>query len=638
MVTLRMARHFRLSVVLVIAISLFVTLFVRLFYLQVIESDEMRLAASQNASRVMYESAPRGRILDSDGHVLVGNREVDVVVADRQALQRDPSLIPRLSEFLGIPQADLQKRSADPRRSIYAPALLADHLDKPSLVSLREHQADFPGVSVATEIERSYPYGSLAAHVLGYVGEANESELQRRKDQGYRQGDLIGKVGIEAAYEDDLRGKPGKQVVEVDAKGRIVRVLEHREPIPGNDVKLAISAKLQQSAELALAEGLALARTQDDLTTGVATGEKHTAPAGSLVALDPTNGEVRALASYPSFDPGRFARGITTEEYAQLSDPHGSLPLTNRAIAGQYAPGSTFKLFTALAAVDTKTMGPRTPFRDNGTFTLGDRSYRNAQGRSYGTIDLARAMAVSSDVYFYSVGNELWNTRRQHGTAIQDSARAYGLGAVTGIDVSGELSGRIPDPASRKKMHEENPRAFPESNWYAGDNVNLAIGQGDVLATPLQLALAYGTFAMGGVEHRPHLVREVLKSDGTLVRSVVSEGTREVEMSTEARTAIEEGLVGAVNRPSGTAYAAFANYGESVFSVAGKTGTAQVTGKQDSALFVGYGPVSSPRFSVSVVLEQAGFGGTSAAPVARRVFEAASNQPISEARLGTGAD
>ncbi len=635
---LKLVQRYRLSVMMIVVASLFVTLFARLFYLQVVEGDAHAKAANRNQTRIVLEDAPRGRILDRDNNVLAGNREVDVITVERDALRRDAQLVERLAAFLRVDVSDIRRRIADPKRSVFKPVVVADHVDKAMVVALREHQSEFPGVNVSTKMERSYPLGGLGAHLIGYIGEMNEKELAARRSEGYQIGDAIGKVGIESAFEDQLRGKPGFDKIEVDANGRVVRVMEHRDPVPGNDVKLSLSLDLQRSAETALAEGLAVARTQVDITEGVAPNTKLAAPAGSVVALDPRDGTVLAMASYPSFDPGRFASGITTQEYAQLTDEAGSLPLTNRAIQGQYAPGSTFKLFTALAGLRTGVMSTGTPFVDNGTFTLGDRKYRNAQGKSYGTVDMKEALTVSSDVYFYHLGNELWNVRKRNGNVIQDVARDFGLGTSTGIELSGEQPGRIPDPENRKKQHEQNPKAFPEGNWYAGDNVNLAIGQGDTLATPLQLASAYGAFAIGGEVFAPHLATEIIDPNGTSLQRIEPKRTHNVSLTDADHRAITEGLRGVVARPSGTASSAFSGFRDGGFAVAGKTGTAQVTGKQDSALFVAYAPVDRPRLAVSVVLEQAGFGGAAAAPVARRVFEVAANQPQTEIRIAAGED
>lgn len=618
--------------------SLFVSLFARLAFLQVVETSTFATAANKNQTRVIREDAPRGRILDRDGVVLAGNRDVDVIAVERSAIKDDPTLLPRIAAFLGISESDVRAKASDPRRSQFRPAIVADHLDKPTIIAFREHQSEFVGAQVATVQERSYPLGDLGAHVIGYIGEANERELALRKSQGYKAGDPIGKYGVEASFEDELRGKPGQESVEVDAKGRVVRVLERKAPLPGRDVRLTLSAKVQRVAQSALLEGLEVARSQKDLSEGAGPNAKLAAPAGSVVALDPRDGGVLAMASYPTFDPGRFSSGITSTEYAELTDPARGLPLNNRALQGQYAPGSTFKLFTALAALRANAIDTGTPFVDTGVFTLGDRKYRNAQGKVYGTIAMARAITVSSDVYFYQLGNQLWNSRKKTGDAIQDVAREFGLGSRLGIELGSEASGRIPDPASRKKQHSDNPKAFPEGDWYAGDNVNLAIGQGDTLTTPMQLASAYAAFGANGKLYRPHVLFESLNHDGTTARKASPEVVRVIALDARARAALEEGLRGVVTNPAGTAYTAFANFNDAAFPVAGKTGTAQVTGKQDSALFVAYGPSVNPTVSVSVVLEQAGFGGAAAAPVARRVFEAVANLPITPMRLGSGED
>lgn len=620
----------------IIVTSLFVALFVRLLFLQVIDAPQLAAAARENQVRTVYNDAPRGRILDTNGEVLAGNREVDVLTVDRAAVRRDETLLPRLAQFLGIEVATLRQRLADPKASPYRPVAIATNVDKATIASFQERSSDFVGAATETRIERYYPGGSLAAHVLGYVGEVNDRELAARQTDSYRLGDDIGKSGIELSMEKDLRGTPGVDRVEVDSSGRVMRVLDHRPPAPGRDVVLAIDKSIQVAAEQALREGLEAAR--GSANNSVVGTDGLPAAAGSTVAIDPVSGSVRAMASYPTFDPNSFADGIGVSEYARLTDPANYLPLNNRAVQGQYAPGSTFKLVTALAAVKAGVITPETVVNDTGAFTLGNRRYQNALGASFGPVNLPRALSVSSDVYFYQLGARFWDRREALGDPMQATAEQFGFGRTQGIAIGGEQPGRVPDPASRQRLHQQRPDAYPEGNWYAGDNVNLSIGQGDTLVTPLQLANSYATFANGGTLYRPRLVEAVRQPAGSVIRKVEPEVLGTADMPASAQQAVAAGLTGAVQQPGGTAFGAFRDFDFGAFPVAGKTGTAQVTGKADSALFAGYGPVGNPRLSVSVVLEEAGFGGAVAAPVARRVLAAAAGQSTAQVSPGTSTD
>jgi penicillin-binding protein 2 len=622
----------RLSILAVILTSLFVALFARLIFLQVLDSPQLAAEARANQIRTVYEDAPRGRILDRNGNVLAGDKETDDIVVDRNAAQVDANLLPKLATFLNVTVASLQQKMNNSTASPYRPVPVATNVDKAVIASFKERQSEFQGAEAETEVQRWYPNGTLAAHILGYTGEINQTELSSHKGQNYRLGDQIGKSGIESAYESALRGKPGVDKVEVNSSGEPVRVISHTPPTPGKDVVLSIDVNVQRTAEQALSAGLATARTQ------LKAGSGSPASAGSVVAIDPRDGSVLAMASYPTYDPNTFAGGISAAQYAQLTNPADGLPLDNRAIQGEYAPGSTFKLVTSTAALSTGLITPQTTIVDNGSFVLGPQHFQNAEGERFGPLNLQSALTVSSDVFFYNVGDRFWNERKTLGEPIQNTAKAFGFGATEGIGLPGEEPGRIADPASRKKMHEENPSAFPNGDWYAGDNVNLAIGQGDTLVTPLQLANAYATFANGGTLYQPRMVEKVVDANGKVISNSSPHILNRVSLPPGISQPIQAGLVGAVTNSRGTAYTAFQGFDTSAFPVAAKTGTAQVDGKQDSALFATYGPVGNARIAVSVVLEQSGFGGTAAAPVARQVLAQVSGQSIQPIKLGSADD
>ncbi|MGH9165544.1 MAG: penicillin-binding protein 2 [Acidimicrobiales bacterium] len=634
--------RFRLTVVGVVVISLFSALFARLWYLQVIDTDNLQALATQNQRRVVYEAAPRGRILDRQGRPLVENRMSEVITVQRQEVADRPEVLGRLAALVGISRPELLRRMADLRYSRYRPVPVAEDVREETVVYLREHAADFPGVEAKAVAERSYPTGpvALGAHVLGYVGEINDTELAARQDQDYRLGDDIGKSGVEQAYEKELRGRPGRIVLEVDASGRVLRTLPgSRPPVRGNDVQLTVDLDVQRAAEESLGQALVANRERSERQGG----QSFVSPAGAVVVLDPKDGSVLAMASYPTYNPADFNNGIKPDVYRGLQDPASYRPLTNRAIAGLYAPGSTFKLVTALAALQRGAITPASTFLDEGTYRLrncrGERCvYRNAGSRAYGRVNLSRALTVSSDAFFYDLGANFWFGGGADSLAIQEVARQLGMGQRSGIELAGEYKGRIPDPESRRLLHEQNATAFPEGKWRAGDNVNLSIGQGETVVTPLQLANAYATFANGGTVYAPRLAARVLRADGKTVRDTATREVRRVPIDATQRATIMQGLTGAVADTAGTAFAAFTGFPLDSFAVAGKTGTAQVSRRQDTSLFAAFGPASNAQYAVAVVMEESGFGASAAAPVARRIFDVLAGQAPGPIRLASGID
>ena len=629
----------RLAIVGVIALSLFAAAFARLWYLQVMDAPELQALAAQNQVREVFEPAPRGRILDRRGRPIVQNRVSQVVRVNRVELEKEPEVTERLAPLLGISQAELRKRIDDPRYSRYRPVPVAEGVSEELVVYLREHSQDFRGVDATATYERAYPHGPLAAHVVGYVGEINDRELSARKEKGYRLGDEVGKSGVEQAHDEDLRGRPGRTTLEVDSRGRVIRTLGSTPPVPGHDVQLTLDLDLQRLTEESLDQGLNAARGRP-ARGGVGL---FASPGGAAVVLDPRDGAVLAMASNPTYDPASFVNGIRPDLFQLLQAPPSRFPLTNRAIQGEYAPGSTFKLVTALAALQTGMINPQTTFFDEGSYRLRDCQgetcvFRNAGGISYGRVNLSQALTVSSDVFFYNLGANFWFRGGATSQAIQATARQLGVGERTGIALSGEQRGRILDPGLRKKLSESNPRAYPNAKWYAGDNVNLSIGQGETVVTPLQLANAYGTFANGGTVFEPRVVARVVSPAGDLQRETPAKAVRQFPLPPPTRDPIVQGLVGAVADPRGTAHGAFAGFPLDVFPVAGKTGTAQVLGKNDTAVFAAFGPVPAPQYVVTVFMEESGFGGSVAAPAARRIFEGLAGKPLEPVRVAGAVD
>lgn len=611
----------RLGVLGMVVLSLFCALFARLYYLQVLASPTMAVEAERNSVAVVYTQAPRGRILDRNGKVLADNRVVLALVADREAVARNPEVLPRVAGLLATTVEALQQRIDDPRYSPFKPAPLAVDVPKEKLIYLRENQGLFPGIEGVQLTERHYPNGPLAAHVLGFVGEINDKELAPRKADGYKAGDVIGKSGAELSYEADLRGRPEIAKLEVDSVGRVQRTLGRQPAVQGNDVRLSIDIDIQRLAEESLEQGILLARQTSDFLTG----KQFAAPAGSVVVLDPRDGSVVAMASYPTFDPNEFINGISVSRFQQLNDPAGAYPLNNRAIQGLYAPGSTFKLATSLAGLKTGMITSRDTYDDRGRYTVvGERSatFTNARQAVNGIVDVSRAITVSSDVFFYWLGERFWDNRGTYGpAAIQETARLLGLGEYSEVDLPFESDGRVSDPAGRERLHRDNPTAFPFPEWYTGDNLNIAVGQGDTVLTPLQLANAYATFLNGGTVYAPQVADAVLDAEGRPVRTIEPKVVRRSELPATVRSPLLAGFRGVVADPKGTAFGAFAGFPLDRFPVAGKTGTAEVNGKGDTSLFAAYAPADNPRYVISVVMEEAGLGSSAAAPVARRVLE-----------------
>jgi penicillin-binding protein 2 len=637
----------RLTVLGIVVVFLFSALFTRLWFLQVAESTSYTAAATENRVRVVYEPALRGQILDRQGRPLVMNEPVDVVTFDRSAkLSTDEKTLvyARLADVLDTTVKRVKDRIENNTRvSQYAPIPVQIPVSQETRTYIEEHRPEFPGVDVKTMAVRKYPYGSLAAHVLGYVGEINGDELKSHSGEGYHQGDLIGKDGVEEMFESVLRGTPRRLELSVDNQNHVVGVVSDRPAVPGKDVQLTIDLDIQRIAEESLAQGMDGARAYRDYANS-ATFERFRAGGGSTVVLDSTDGSVVAMASAPTYDPGEFVGGISVEAFQKYKDDPNN-PLLNRAIQGLYAPGSTFKLITSIAGLETGQLDPNAPYYDQGCIDLSDGTERcNAGKKKHGTVDLSGALTVSSDVYFYTVGRDMWqsyNTWRQakedgqpardddikKGYAIQDTAREYGFGTATGIGLAGEAAGRVPDQQWKEEFNQNvaDPRQRLEySLWLPGDNINLAVGQGDLLVTPLQLASAYLTFVDGGTRYTPRLANALLQpgtaSDEppTPFRALPAQSVQHIEIPPEVRDPIMAGLVGAVGG-NGTARGVFSDY--ALGSVAGKTGTAENKGKQDTSLFVGITPADAPRYVVTTVVEEAGYGSAVAAPISRRIID-----------------
>ena len=644
----------RLTIVGVVVVSLFAALLTRLWYLQVLDAPTFVEAAKRNEVRILCEPAPRGRIRDRNGVVIVDNELTTAVTVSKKTVAERPETLPRLSALLGSaehPVDELRKRLDDPRYSNLKPVPVAFGVSTEKVIFLRENSLTFPGVDAVPLASRRYPLGKLASHVVGTVGPITKRELDRfraakpptdgldpvEECRDYKENDELGKTGIEASFDGELRGKPGVVALEVDRKNKVLAERRLADSVQGDDVWLTIDAKLQATAEESLKLGLSRARerrfTNDD-------PRFLRAPGGSAVVVDVTDGAVLAMASAPDFAPADFVGGISTLAFQAYND-NPDKPLTNRAIQGLYPPASTFKLPASVAGL-VKGVIPSPDFRyfDRGFYVIpppcsGDCEYQNAGRIPHGAVNLREALVVSSDTYFYDIGAKFWIGRNTYGEkAIQDTARQFGLGQRTGIRLASEAEGRVSDPEVRKRLNEKSPKAFPNSKWFVGDNVVTVIGQGETVVTPLQLAMEYATFANGGTLYQARIAGQVTTpNDPTGAAGFplgpVTKST--IQLPPEVRDPIHQGLRGAVASASGTAAPAFAGY--SGIPIAGKTGTAQQPKPQmDTAIFASYGPVDAPRYAMAVVLEEAGFGGTTAAPVSRRIWEHLSGRPPGEVR------
>jgi penicillin-binding protein 2 len=637
----------RLSILGIVALSLFGALFARLWYLQVMAAPEYKVEAQANRVRTVTEEAPRGRILDVKGRVIVDNRTSRVVTVDPVELKTisdadKNDLELRLAQTLtsfGVPTKvrSIDSSLNDAQYSPLQPIPVAIDVPEELQLYLAENQDQFPSVDVTRQSVRNYREGSTAAHLLGYVGRISEDEYKARKgaDQPkpYQPDSPIGVGGVEQAYEDELRGTPGVREIEVDSNNRPIRTVEYTPPQPGNDIQLSLDLDVQKTAEQALPEQLDAVRGGRQTDSDGRTVVKK-APAGSVVILDPNNGGVVAMASYPTYNPEEFVNGISQERYDQLTKgSEADNPLINRALQGQYAPGSTFKPITAYAAMESGLINANTYYTDNKDYDAGDQIFTSSSAK--GSVNVPQALTVSSDVYFYWIGHNFYRQRDRLGNAMEDTARRFGLGSTTGIPIAGEQPGLVLDPESLARLREQDPDGGWSDTWLPGFDIQGAIGQNIILVTPLQLANVYATIANGGTVYQPQVVRRVLKPNSdpndpaSVVRTIEPVVKGQLDMPPEIRDPIVDGLIGVTNNANGTAYATFRGFDQKDFQLAAKTGTAQVQGKADTSVFAIFAPVPAPHYAGAAVLEESGFGADAAAPVMRRVLELMSGQQVS---------
>jgi len=627
----------RLRVVGVLVAALFALMFVRLWYLQVLDSSAYSQTVALNQVRPVQVAAPRGLITDRTGSkILVGDKVKRNITLARVAAQQHPEVVSRLAALLNTTAKAINGDLANNQFSLYEPVPIVENATLSDVLYIGEHAALFPGVSISSGTQRTHPYGATGAQMLGYVRQINGTELAAHSAQGYQLGNEYGQSGLENEYEKYLRGRPGVNRVEVNAAGQVVGSLGQTTPVAGNDVVTNIDAGLQQTLQTSLDSEIASLQATVDPSTGKA--EHPTG--GAAIALDPQTGAVLALVSSPSYDPSIWNNPVITQ--ADLNNL--GTAQDNKAIDGFYTPGSTFKLATATAALQTGLISPSTQYHDTGQFVIpgckvgapGCVTYHDNDQPASGTyLNVTSALTVSSDTFFYNIGANFWDawvSNRQYGQQpIQTVAGQYGYGQKTGIDLPGEDAGdyaRVDSPTVVAKEHAQYPKVYPNSGWYTGSNLQMAFGQGGSVITPIEQAVAYATFANGGTRYAPQVAAGVVSPSGRVVKKFAPVVTGHVPMAPANRQAMLAGFEGAVNVPGGTATSSFTNFPFDKLSLAGKTGTASYTEQVPTSWFVGWGPVDNPRYLIVVVIEKGGYGASAAAPVARAGFQYLVDNPM----------
>jgi penicillin-binding protein 2 len=584
-----MNRVFRLTIV---VCAVFFILLTRLWYLQIIQSERLRELSESNRLRLVPVAASRGTILDRNGAVLVNNTPSFSVAVVPQDVKDKEGLLETLARHLHLERTELVERWEKGKgRAKYYPIVLASGITRDQLEYLEENRLWLPGVDIEMKPIREYPSGLLAAHLLGHLGEISEQELSEERNREYNLGDYIGKSGIERYWERDLHGVNGGRQIEVDARGRFLRTLSESRPVTGNSVILTIDKNVQKIAEQSFGDN-----------------------AGAAVVMDVGSGEILAFVSNPSFDPALFTGRMPPDKWnAYLNDKRH--PLENKALKGQYPPGSTFKIITALAALDEGIIDANTSVVCKGSYTVGNTVFKCWDKHGHGTVNLKKALRESCDVYFYHLAERLGVDR------IARTAKEFGLGEVLGVGLENEKSGLIPTAEWKEKKYKKK--------WYHGETFSVAIGQGFVLMTPIQLASMISTLANEGTVYRPHLVKRIVDPEGRVLKEFAPEVIKKVNSRPEHYRLVKEGLLAVVNESGGTG--GMARLYE--VKVAGKTGTSQVVKLRDRrgaipyeyrdhALFVAFAPYDKPEVAVAVVIEHGEHGGGAAAPIAGRILRA----------------
>lgn len=567
----------RLNWLFIFIIICFVILVLGLWYLQMIKGEEFKERAVENRIRSLVEDAPRGRIYDRQGELLVTNRPAVVVSIIPAEVDDLKKLSERLSKIIGISSEEISQTVKNYQENPFKPVKILDDVKTNKIVEIEERKDELKGVILEVKPRRNYLYHDFAAHSLGYVGEIDKEELRRFGNPKFQGGDIIGKAGLEKYYDDILRGEKGGREVEVDALGREIATLLYQKPVPGKDLVLTIDRDLQLYGENLLF------------------GKK-----GSIIVSDPNSGEILALVNRPSFSPNLFADGLSRSDWERLSSDADYL-LTNRSVQGVYAPGSIFKVVTAMAALEEGVTDRERKIYCPGFFKLADQVFMCWKKTGHGILSIVDAIAQSCNVHFYTLGNELGIE------GFNKYMQKFGLGEKTGIDLPAEAIGIVPSAQWKKREIKEI--------WFPGDTINLSIGQGYLLLTPLQVHNLITIIATEGEVYKLHLVKKIISTDGKIVKEIKPEIYRKVNFSPDTFKIVKEGLRKTILEGTGWR----ANIKE--LAVAGKTGTAQNPQGETHAWFIGFAPYEDPEISITVFLENGGEGGEAAAPIARAMFE-----------------
>jgi len=621
---------FRIGILGFLVLAAFGVLFVRLWSLQVLSGNEFLVAAQENQSWLESKEALRGPVKDRHGRVLVDNASATAIMIRPAHLPKRGQYaeLRRLARILQVPLSDVTDQIEKHGDDRLTKVIVKEAASRNEVFFLKEHEKEFPGMTIENTSIRRYPYGDLAAHVLGYVGEIDEQQLEELK--GYKLGDRIGQGGIEASFDKELRGIPGIELQRVDSLGQPTRDPETKQlPVAGYGLRLTLDAKLQRAAQQAVIDGIN--RAQAD--------RKWYAKAGAVVALDPRDGAIRAIASYPTFDPTAYTRRKKSD-LAPLLDATAAeasdFPALNRALAGSYPPGSTFKPVTALAAMQEHILTPYNSLPCTGSYEVAGQTFNNWDPTVSQMMTLPTALAQSCDTYFYQVGKAFYDLPPDRGQPLQKWAKTFGFGEPTGVDVGPETSGLLPTIKWKRNTFtkETDPCCWQVDRlWKPGDSIQLAIGQKDMLASPLQMARFYALLANGGKLVTPHLVSAIEQgggstagpAQGSLPLRRYQPPVKELNLDPAAIDIIRQGLYDATHSSYGTSSGVFGHF---PIPIAGKTGTAEKEievdyGRrmEDTAWWCGWGPYDTPELVVCAVIENGGFGGEVAAPAALQVFE-----------------
>ena len=581
-------RQFWITTVAILLI--FFCLASRFWYLQIFKADHFKKMSENNRIRVFDIRPARGIIFDRRGEPLINSRHSFNLYVIPDDVKNWDLLKKQLGNLLDLDQEEIEQRLEQKKVSPFHPLPIKLDISQNELGLVESFKYLIPGVYIEVSPQRNYPLGPVAPHVIGYLGEITSKQLKSNLYPENRMGDFIGQWGLEKEYQAELGGKKGGRFLEVDAIGQEVQVLGTRESISGNNLMTTLDWTIQKTVQEALK-----------------------GKAGAVAVLNPTSGEILAMHSSPDFDPSTFTRKLSSREFEALfSNP--LKPFQNRAIQGQYPPGSTYKMITALAGLEEKVITPQTSFYCNGTFPFGNRVFHCWRKGGHGTVSLHKAIVQSCDVYFYNVGHRLGVDR------LARYAQLFGLGQPTGIALGPEKSGLIPTSLWKLKRYK-----VP---WQPGETLSLAIGQGYNLTTPLQMAVVTAAIANGGRIYRPFLVKKLISPGGIVLKEFSPQLIRSIPVNPENLRLIREAMAGVINEPGGTGGASRL-WG---IVAAGKTGTAQVVslGKQggrDHAWFVAFAPLESPQLALAIIAEHGGHGGETAAPIARKIFEVYFNLP-----------